>query len=332
MTQTRRQFVQGSLGLAGLGLVAGCGILPPQLRPKAKVPRIGYLSNGSFEAGFNDAFTLGLRELGYVEGQNVIIESRFAEGKDERLPDLAAELVRLPVDVIVTSGSPTALAAQRATETIPIVSISGQPVETGMVASQARPNGNLTGLSLVFEGLRGKKVELLKEAIPGVTRVGVLSVADNAAHTVGLREFREAAEKLGIVAHSLEIRDPESLESAFEFGIKAGVDALILQDDPFTIGHLARIVDLEVRNRLPTMHGRREFVDAGGLMAHGVSFTAVQRRAATYVDKILKGAKPGDLPIEQPTTFDFVVNLKTAQALGLSIPPSVLQQATEVIQ
>lgn len=328
----RRRLIQGGVALASLGLLAGCGGLPTLSGRPTRLPRVGHLSLGSSDAIFNGAFAQGLHEHGHVDGQTMTIDARYAEGKEELLPDLAAELVRLPADVIVTVGSQAAQAAQQATSTIPIVSIGGQQVETGFVASLARPDGNLTGLSLTFEGLRGKKVELLKEAIPGVTRVAILAIVGNAAHAVGLKEFRDAAQSLGVEARALEIRSDEDIESAVEAGTSGQVDGLIVQDDPFLFVHRARIVDLALRSRLPTMHGRREWVEAGGLMVHGVNFPAIFRRAAYYVDKLLKGAKPAELPVERPTTFDFEINLKTAQALGLTIPPSILAQATQVIQ
>jgi putative ABC transport system substrate-binding protein len=327
---TRRRVIRGTVALAGLGLLAACDRLPGQAPPK--VPRVGHLSNGPVQEAFSEAFGQGLRDHGYVEGQSVLFEARYADGKEERLGDLAAELVRLPVDVIVTLGSPTAEAVRRATETIPIVAISGQQVQTGLVSSLARPSGNLTGLTLTFEGLRGKKMELLKEAVPGVTRLAVLGVANNAAHAVSLKEVQEAAQKLAMEVQFLEMRGPEDFEGIFAAGAAWGANGLFVQDDPSLFVHRARIIELAARDRLPTIYGRREWVDQGGLMVQGVNFPDVFRRAAGYVDKILKGANPADLPIEQPSKFDVVINLKTAQALGLTIPPSVLQQATEIIQ
>ena len=280
------------------------------------------------------AFRQGLRELGWIEGQNLVIEHRFAEGRAERFPDLAAALVRLRVDVIVTSsGEPAILAAKRATTTTPIVmAISGDPVETGLVASLARPGGNVTGLTILATEVAGKRLELLKEAVPRASRVAVLWNAAYPGKAFELRETQAAARVLGVSLWPVEVREPNDLPGAFSAIARAGPDALITFADPLTNTERRRIVDFAVRNRLPMISAVRPFADEGGLMTYGPNIADMCRRAATYVDKILKGAKPADLPVEQPTKFDLVINLKTAKALGLTIPPSVLLRADRVIE
>ena len=279
------------------------------------------------------AFRQRLRELGYVDGQNIAFEVRSAEGRAERLPDLAADLVRLKVDVIVAGGTPAPLAAKRATTAIPIVMASaGDPVGSGLVASLARPGGNVTGLSLLVPELGGKRLQLLKEVVPGVSRVAVLWNAANPYPVLVWRQTEAAARALGVHLQSLDVRGPDDLEGAFAAATRGRAGALITVEDPLTFGQRKRIVDFAARARLPAMYGFREFVDAGGLMSYAASLADLSRRAATYVDKILKGAKPADLPVEQPTKFELVINLKTAKALGLTIPPSVLIRADQVIQ
>ncbi len=301
----------------------------------ARVARIGFLGYVSPSATPHlvEAFRRGLRDLGYVEGQNVAIEFRWAEGRLERLPDLAAELVRLKVDVIVAQGTPGPLAAKQATRTIPIVmAAAGDPVGAGLVASLARPGGNVTGLSLQVPELGGKRLQLLQEVVPGVSRVAVLWNAANPYPALVVRETELAARTLGVQLQSLEVRGPDDFETAFQAATRGHAGALITVDDPLTVNQRARIVDFAGKSRLPAMYGVREFVDAGGLMAYGAHVPDMWRRAATYVDKILKGAKPADLPVEQPTRFELVVNMKTAKALGLTIPQSVLIRADQVIQ
>jgi putative tryptophan/tyrosine transport system substrate-binding protein len=332
---SRRQFVQGSLALAGVGLISGCGLLP-RAQQAAKVPRLGYLEPGAEAAGTAnlEAFRQGLREHGYIEGENIFIEYRFGDGREERYPDLAAELVSLPVDIIVTSGTSPTTAAKQATTTIPIVVAAiGDMVRTGLVDSLARPGGNITGLTFINPQLRGKQLQLLREAAPGVSRVAVLFYPSGPS-TVALnrREMQEGAQALGVQVRALEVGGVEDFEGQFEAAIAGGAGALLVPSDPFFRSHAARIADLALKYRLPTMHDFREYVDAGGLMCYGANRSDFFRRAATYVDKILKGASPADLPVEQPTKFDLVINLKTAQALGLTIPEEVLIQATEVIQ
>jgi putative ABC transport system substrate-binding protein len=274
---------------------------------------------------------MSARELGYVEGQNILIEGRYYGDRSERLPALAAELVRLKVDVIVAGAPPAPEAAQRATATIPIVMANHpDPVGSGLVASLARPGGNVTGLSSLTPELVGKRLQLLKEAVPGISRVAVLSNPTIPTVRLDLRAAEVAARSLKVQLQVLEARAPSDFASAAMTKDRAG--ALIVLGGPMFFGHRTRIVELAAQSRLPAMYGQKEYAEAGGLMAYGVNTRESFGRAATYVDKIPKGAKPGDLPIEQPTKFDFVVNLKTAKALGLTIPPSLLLRADEVIR
>jgi putative ABC transport system substrate-binding protein len=327
---TRRTF----LGTLAGGLLAAP--FPADAQPAGKASRIGYLAGGSATASsrFPEAFRQGLRELGWVEGQNIVIEYRFAEGKFDRLPDLAAELVRLKVDVIVAAPAPSAVAAKNATTSVPIVMAGvGFPVELGLIASLARPGGNITGVSFsVGPEIFGKGLDLLKEAVPKVQRVAVLSNPGNPGHAVAIRNVNDAARALGVQLLLLEAPGPGELNSAFAAMLKERVVALLVVTDPVFIAHRAQLADLAARNRRPAMYTIRDFVDAGGLMSYGPSLVAQYRRAAVFVDKILKGAKPADLPVEQPTTFELVINLKAAKALGLTIPQSLLGRADEVIQ
>jgi putative tryptophan/tyrosine transport system substrate-binding protein len=306
-------------------------------QPAGKVYRIGRLAPGSPEGSpFIESFRQALHERGYIEGQNLVIEYRWAEGRDERLPDLAAELVRLKVDVIVTGGSTAIRAAQQATRTIPIVMVgASDPVAQGFVASLARPGGNITGLSIVTPELLGKRLEILKETVPQSTRVAVLANPGSAptlsATTTGVLTI--AAQGLGLQLQVVEVRRAEELDEAFAAMTRAGADALLVQGEPRLLDGLrGRIADLAAKHRLPAMYAWRMYVDAGGLMSYGVSLLEQYRRTAIYVDKILKGAKPADLPVEQPTKFELVINLKAAKALGLTIPSTLLFQADEVIQ
>jgi putative ABC transport system substrate-binding protein len=282
-----------------------------------------------------EAFRQGLRELGYVEGQNLVIEWRFAEGRLERLPELAAELAQLPVDVLVVAGGePVIRAAQQATYTIPLV-FAGQsdPVGVGSVASLAQPGGNLTGLNTFSVELYGKRLELLKELVPQVARIAALVNPSNPGTARAVREVERAAHALGVQLHIVEVRSPDAFEPALAAITSAGVDALLVLTDPLTLErHVSAIVALVRQTRLPAMYPWRSYVEAGGLMVYGASLPDIHRRAAYYVDRILKGTKPADLPVEQPTTFELVINLKTAKELGLTIPPSLLFQATEVIR
>ena len=298
-----------------------------------KVSPIGFLVFVSSETRYR-GFQQGLRELGYVEGQNIAIEFRSADGSLERLSDLAEELVRLQVDVIVAGSTVGAKVAKRATTTIPIVMANvGDPVGTGLVASLARPGGNITGLTTMGEELSGKRLELIREVVPRLQRIGALWNQDNPGNVASFKELKAAAQSLGVDVRSLAVRPPvPEIDKAFGTANNWRADALIALDDSLIFSNRTRIIALAARHRLPAIYGYREFPNAGGLMAYGPSRYDMYRRAATYVDKILKGAKPADLPVEQPTRFELVVNLKTAKALKLTMPQSVLIRADQVIQ
>jgi len=307
-------------------------------QPTGKVYRIGYLSIGSTSMYTRplEAFREGLRELGWVEGRNVYIEYRFAEGHADRLPALADELVGLKVDIIVASPTPSAQAARDATRTIPIVGLSlTEPVAIGLVPSLARPGGNITGLTYgVDTEIFGKQLQLLKETIPNLRRVAVLSHPASGGPSFPLRmeSVRRAARSLDLPLQILEVREPGDFEAAFAAMVKERADALLLSGDAMFFVHRVRLAELALKNRLPSMSTQWQWVDAGGLIAYAPSFPDQWRRAATYVDKILRGAKPADLPIEQPTKFELVINLKTAKSLGLTIPQPLLARADEVIR
>jgi ABC-type uncharacterized transport system substrate-binding protein len=321
--------------LAGTGAVLLAAPLAAEAQRAGKVTRIGVLEPTSMalNAANLDAFRQGLRELGYVEGQNFVVEYRSADGRGERFPDLAAELVRLKVDVILTRGTPAVIAAKNATRTIPVVmAASGDPVLSGVVASLARPGGNVTGLSAIVGEVSGKRLELLREVIPGVSRIVGLFNMSNPIDALQWKETEIAASSLRVQLQLLDVRKPGDFGRAFDAATKQRAGALVVGVDALTWANRRSIVDLAAKNRLPAIYAAREFVDAGGLIAYGVSYPHLYRRAASFVDKILKGAKPADLPIEQPTEFELVVNLKTAKALGLTIPPSLLGRADEVIQ
>jgi putative tryptophan/tyrosine transport system substrate-binding protein len=326
----RRGFVTGILALLATPLVAGA-------QQTGKVFRIGILGNVPVTspegARLWGAFIQGLRELGYVEGRNITIEHRYSEGQYGRLPDLAADLVRLNVDVIVAPATQNPVVAKQATRTIPIVMTgAGDPVGSGLVASLARPGGNVTGLSLLAPAIVGKQLELLKEITPQVSRVAVLSNPTNPTTALLLAQAKVAARSLPVQLHIQEARGPDEFERTFAALTRERAGALLVLTDGMFLLHVTRIVDLAAKSRLPAMYGTREYVDVGGLVVYGPSLRDSFRRAAAYVDKIFKGAKPGDLPVEQPTTFELVINLKTAKALGLTIPPSILARADEVIQ
>jgi len=318
-----------------LGLLAAA--LTAEAQQAAKIARIGYLaSNVSASPHLNEAFRQGLRDLGYVESSNLVIEYRDAEGKFERLPALAAELVALKVDVIVAVGTLHALAAKQATGTLPIVFASAaDPVTDGLVTSLARPGGNVTGLSLLVPELVGKCLEQLKQAVPGVSRVAVLWQPGGLGERTEkdmLKGAEVAARALGVRLQFVEARGPADLDRAFSDMTRARAGALTMLSTPMFGSERRRLVDLAAKNRLPAVYPFREYVDAGGLMSYGPDLADMWRRAATYVDKILKGAKPADLPVEQPTKFELVINLKTAKALRLTIPQSLLRQADQVIE
>ena len=303
-------------------------------QPK-KVPRIGFLSgvSPSTVSARVEAFRQGLRELGYVEGKNIVIEWRYAEGKPDRLPALAAELVRLKVDVIVSAVRHATRAAKQATVTIPIVmAFDDDPVGSGFVASLARPGGNITGLSTLAPEISGKQLELLKEIVPKLSRVGVLGDVTRPGNPQALREINVAADAFGVQLQYLEVRDPKDIETAFRAASKERADAVLVLASPVLISQRRQVAELAVKSRLPAIYGRPEYVEDGGLMFYGPSYTDLFRRAATYVDKILKGAKPADFPVEQPKKFELVINLKAAKQIGLTIPPNVLARAGRVIR
>jgi ABC-type uncharacterized transport system substrate-binding protein len=317
--------------------VAALAPLAAEAQQGGRGSRVGYLASGSSPAApFRPAEMMrqGLRELGWVEGQGIVIEARFAEGRYDRLPGLASDLVRLKVDLIAAVGAAAARAAKNATQTIPIVMISvGDPVGLGLVTNLAHPGGNVTGLAFsVGVDTYGKGLELLKEAVPGVRRVAVLSNPANPYEPLAIENVTAVARSLGVQLQLLAVRGSNELDGAFAAMVRERAGALLVLTDPIFTGNRARLADLGAKHKLPSMHGVRESAEAGALMSYGPNFDVISRRAAIYVDKILKGAKPGDLPIEQPTTFELVINLKTAKALGLTIPPSLLQRADHVIE
>jgi ABC-type uncharacterized transport system substrate-binding protein len=321
-----------------IGIVAG-GVLAAPLasfaQQQVKLPRIGFLGNSTaaLEANLVGPFRDGLRDLGYVEDRNIIIEYRWAEGDYERFPALIAQLVALNVDAIVTAGTPAALAVQRATATIPIVMAAvGDPVGTGLVASLARPGGNLTGLTAIAPDLEGKRLELLREVIPNLSHVSFLLNPSNALHVASEKQADAAAKVLRLNVHFVGVRADHEFDHAFDTIVMQRPDALIVLADRVFLHNRMRIVDFAARNHLPGMFAYKELVDVGGLMSYGPNYADMHRRAATYVYKILKGAKPAELPIEQPTKFELVLNLKTAKALGVAIPQSLVLRADEVIQ
>jgi putative ABC transport system substrate-binding protein len=314
--------------------VLGGGAIVQAQQPK-KVPRIGVLSGGSasMDAAFHDAFLQGLRELGYIVGKNILIEYRYAEGKRDRFADLSAELIRLKVDVIAAAGATAVREAQKATSTIPIVMTNvSDPVALGFVASLAKPGGNTTGLSTQAPELSGKRLELLKEVFPNLSRVAVLWQPGGPGSELRVKETERTAAALGIKLQLIEVRAPNDIEAAFSAMKKARVDALVPLRSPLIGNQVKRIIELAAKNRLAAMYDEREFAEAGGLMFYGTDHVDLFHRAATFVDKILKGAKPADLPVEQPTKFRFVINLKTAKQIDLTIPPNVLVRADRVIK
>ena len=319
--------------LLGAALFALCGSVDAQ-QPK-KVPQIGFL-NALFPTtnpARIEAFRQGLRELGYEEGKNIVIEYRYAEGKVDRLPAFALKLVRLKVDVIVTSASQETRAAKEATNTIPIVMTNeGDPVGTGFVASLARPGGNITGLSTLAPELSGKRLELLKEIVPKLSRVAVLGSSTSPGNAHTLTELEHAAPALKVKLQYLDVLSPKDIETAFRAAGKERADAVLVLSNSVLTSQRTQIIELAVKSRLPGSYPRPEFVESGGLMTYGVSLIDNSRRAATYVDKILKGAKPADLPVEQPKKFELIINLKAAKQIGLTIPPNVLAQADKVIK
>jgi putative ABC transport system substrate-binding protein len=324
----RRAFISGiTLGLLAAPLAA-------EAQQAGKVPRIGVIGEKSPADPFLAAFRQGLRELGYTEGQNIVVEYRYAHGVVDRFSDLAAELIRLKVEILVVGGAEAARSAKAQTKTVPIVFVlPGDPVGSGLVASLARPDGNATGTSTLLPELSRKHLELLKTAVPRLHRVTVLyNSAGRPVAGLTLEATREAARALALELQVLEIRQPNELVTAFAAAMAQHADALLALSDPVLGNDLPRLAELAAKHRLPAIYVRREFAEAGGLLAYGPSFPDNYRRAATYVDKILKGARPADLPVEQPTKVELVINLKTAKALGLTIPLSLLQRADQVIE
>ncbi len=326
----RRDFIT----LLG-GAVAGVTVpLAVRAQPAGKLPTIGYLgaNTAPAQSRWTAAFVQRLRELHWIEGRTVAIEYRWAEGRSERYAEIVAELVRLKVDVILTSGNAPSVVAKRATEVIPVVfAAAADPVGTGLVASLARPSGNVTGLSLQHTDLAGKRLELLREVVPNLRQVAIMANIGTPSAVLEMAEVQVAARTLGLEVVMREIRQAEDIAPAFE-GLKAGVDALYVVGDPLVTTNRISINTMAAAARLPTMHAFREYVQAAGLMSYGANFPDLFRRAGDYVDKILRGAKPADLPVEQPTKFDLVINLKTAKALGLTIPEAFLLRADEVIE
>jgi putative ABC transport system substrate-binding protein len=335
--KTRRKFMRKIV--IGFALCAMLFALcfPAGAQQPTKVPRIGYLnarSISTFDGVRAGAFRQGLLELGYVEGKSIVIEWRYGEGKADQAPGLAAELARLEVDVIVAVGSGDIRAAKEATATIPIVMIAaGDPVGSGLVASLARPGGNITGLSNLRPELSGKRLELLKETVPKLSRVAIFASSVSADYSQVLKEIELAASAFGIKVQHVDILSPKDVETAFRAAGKGRAEAVLFRvAGPFISSQRPRIAELAVKSRFPVMYRRPEDVEAGGLMSYGVSFTDLDRRAATYVDKIIKGRTPADLPVEQPMKFEFIINLKAANAIGLTILPNVLVRANKVIR
>jgi putative ABC transport system substrate-binding protein len=325
----------GVLSILFAAVLLAVAVIADAQQPK-KVPRIGYFQAPppSAVAARTEAFRQGLRELGYVEGKNIVIEWRFAEGKSERVPALAAELVHLKVDVIVSGGSVLTRAAKEATVTIPIVMAQDiDPVGNGFVASLARPGGNITGLSTLAPEISGKRLELLKEIVPKFSRVAVLGTSTQPGNAQQLRETELAAGAFGVKLQYIDVVSSKDIETAFRAASKGRADAVLMMvAGAVAAAHRTQFAELAEKSRLPTMYPQKSYVEAGGLMNYGVSFTDLDRRAATYVDKILKGAKPADLPVEQPKKFELIINLKAAKQIGLTIPPNVLVRADRVIR
>jgi len=308
---------------------------PAQAQQPAKIPRIGIMlpPSASFISAWVEAFRQRLRELGYVEGENIFIEYRYADGKPDRLPDLAAELVRLKVDVILTGAISGVLAAKKASATIPIVfGAAPDPVGAGLVSSLARPGGNITGLSLMAPDLDGKRLELLNEAFPKVARVAFLWEPTNVRGDLAIEDIEAVAKALGLKLQSLPVRGLNDFDGAFSRIKKDALQALITTPSPIINTQQSRLLDFAAKNRLPAIYPNKEFVEAGGLMSYAPSYTDLFRRAADFVDKILKGTKPADLPVEQPKKFEFLVNLKAAKQIGVTVPPNVLARADRVIR
>jgi ABC-type uncharacterized transport system substrate-binding protein len=307
----------------------------PAEAQQPRVPQVGYVfaTTSSESPDLLRAIREGLRELGYMEGRSIALEVRWAEGRYERIPALVAELVHLKVDILVVAATPGALAAKSATSTIPVVMVAvGDPVGSGLVASLARPGGNLTGLSLLNPELHGKRLELLKDILPRISRVATFTNPGNPSHELFWKETQVAAKALALQLQPVEVRGPEDFAGAFGAAAGSHAGAIIAFDDPLTLGYSTQIVALAAKHRLPVIYGFREFPEVGGLMSYGANRRDLYRRTTVFVDKILKGAKPADLPVEQPTKFEFIINLKAAKQIGLTIPPNVLVRADKVIR
>jgi putative ABC transport system substrate-binding protein len=324
----------GVISLLFVVVVLAVAVISEAQQP-AKVPRIGFIVGASLSASLarTEAFRQGLRELGYVEGKNIVIEWRYADGKSDRLPTLATELALLKVDVIVTSGGDPTRSAKEATFTIPIVMAqANDPVGSGFVASLAQPGGNITGLSSLAPQISGKRLELLKEIVSKLSRVAVLGSSTNPGNAQSLKETELAAKSFGVQLQSIDVRDPKDIETAFRTASKGRAEGVLVLASLVLNSQRKQIVELTAKSRLPAIYYAPEWVEDGGLISYGVSFTDLYRRAATYVDKILKGAKPADLPVEQPKKFELIINLKAAKQIGLTIPPNVLVRADKVIK
>ena len=328
----RNKTMKKKIFCLALGAMLSAFGFPVEAQQAKKVPRIGFLEGASIsESQGLDPFRQGLRDLGYLDGQNVIVEIRAMEGKPDRIPELLAELLRRKVDVIVTPVAAGAQAAKKATTTIPIVVIGGDPVGSGLVTSLARPGGNVTGLSALVE-LGGKRLEILKDTLPNLNRVAVFWNSTNAPMEFQFKETKAAAGVLGVKLQPLEVRGPEDFEAAFKSATRESAGALTALRNPMLVNHRKQFLKLAEEIRLPAMYDDKNFVEPGGLMSYGTDRADLFRRAAIYVDKILKGAKPADLPVEQPMKFELVINLKTAKQIGLTIPPNVLARADKVIK
>jgi ABC-type uncharacterized transport system substrate-binding protein len=332
-----KRTIIGFIITCALGYL-GVAPLAPEAQPPTRVHRIGVLTGtdggrDQYYVELVEVFLEGMRALGYVEGQNLVIEYRGAAGQYERFPALVAELVRLPVDVLMTGNTQAALAAKQATSTIPIVMVNiGDAVRTGLVASLARPGGNITGMSIMNPEVVGKMLEILKDVLPTVSRVAILWNPAGPGHALQVQAAEVAAQALGVQLHRVEAGGPETFDGAFAAMTRAHAGALLVLGEPMFSQHRSRLAELAAISHLPAIYRIRGHVEAGGLMSYGPNLPDMWRRAATYVDKILKGAKPADLPVEQPMKFELVINLKTAQALGITMPPSLLLLADEVIQ
>ena len=338
LSDNRKSAIQNpkSLGFLAIVLTLACGVGASAQQP-AKIPKIGFLASGTASGSSSifrsEVFRQQLRELGYVEGKNIAFESRYGEDNFDRLPALADELVRLKVDILVINTTPAALAAKNATRTIPIVFLGvSDPVVAGLVDSLARPGGNITGFTNIAPVLAGKRLELLKETVSKLSRVAVLWDPKAPGSTQQWKESQLPARELGLQLHSMEVSSADKYEDAFKEATKARSGALAVTQNPLAGSNRKRIAELAIKNRLPAIYPRKEFVESGGLMSYGPDPAEPQRRAVIYIDKILKGAKPADLPVEQPTKFELMINLKTAKALGLTIPPVVLMRAEKVIK